>query len=404
MCAQKQNPNTWLFMAVALGILTGLWGHSWLLMGAEIVSEIFMKLLKLISLPILFFALVSTLAGLDNWQELATIGKRILRYSLFTTYIAAVIGLLFLVILKPRVSLMSIDPVTVPEVIHQSYWQFLWQIIPDNIVQAFAHNNVLGIAFFGLLLGTSILKLDGEPKDTCKKIFTGIFAAILNIAGMIIKIMPIGVWAFVALLVSASLSHPERLKELMIYTICVLGANVVQGMVVLPLLLKAKGLSPLRVFKGLSPALIMAFFTKSSSATMPVTLTCLKNNLQVNAKTANTTVPLCTVINMNGCAAFIIVTVLFVAMSHGVTFSVGEMILWTVMATIAALGNAGVPMGCYFLTSAFLVSMNLPLTLLGWILPLYMVIDMVETALNVWSDGCIATIIDAEEKQKHLFK
>ena len=397
MCVQKKNINKWLLVAVILGGITGLWGHSWLLSAATIMSEIFIKLLKLISLPILFFALVSTLAGLDNWQELATLGKRILRYSLLTTYAAAVIGLLFLVILKPTVSLVGIDPVMIPEVTNQSYWQFLWQIIPDNIVQAFAHNNVLGIAFFGLLLGVSILKLDPEPKEQCKKIFSSIFAAILNIASMVIKIMPIGVWAFVALLVSASVDNPGRLKELFIYTLCVLGANFVQGFVVLPLLLKYKGLSPKRVFKGLWPALVTAFFTKSSAATMPVTLTCLKNNLNVNAKTANTTVPLCTVINMNGCAAFIVVTVLFVAMSHGVTFSVAEMILWTVMATIAALGNAGVPMGCYFLTSAFLVSMNLPLTLLGWILPIYVVIDMVETALNVWSDGCIAVIIDKEE-------
>jgi Na+/H+-dicarboxylate symporter len=288
----------------------------------------------------------------------------------------------------------------IPEVTQQSYWKFLWQIIPDNIVQSFVQNNVLGIAFFGLLLGVSILQLEQEPKEQCKKIFSSIFAAILNIAGMVIKIMPIGVWAFVALLVSASVNNPSRLTELMIYTLCVLGANVVQGFVVLPLLLKYKGVSPQKTFKGLWPALVTAFFTKSSSATMPVTLTCLKKNLKINEKTANTTVPLCTVINMNGCAAFIVVTVLFVAMSHGVTFSAGEMVLWTVMATIAALGNAGVPMGCYFLTSAFLTSMNLPLTLLGWILPIYVVIDMVETALNVWSDGCIAMIIDKEEQHQ----
>lgn len=386
----------YLLVAVVLGILTGFWGPEWLLGGANVVSEIFIKLLKLISLPILFFALVSTLSGLDNWQELATIGKRILRYSLFTTYIAAVIGLLFLLVLKPTISLGGIDPMTVPIVTEQSYWHFLWQIIPDNIVQAFAHNNVLGIAFFGLLLGLSILKLEDEPKEQCKKIFASLCAALLNIASMIIRVMPFGVWAFVALLISASVQNPERLKELMIYTLCVLGANVVQGFVVLPLLLKAKGLSPITVFKGLWPALMTAFFTKSSSATMPITLTCLKKNLKVKAKTANTVVPLCTVINMNGCAAFIVVTVLFVAMSHGVMFSWAEMILWTVMATIAALGNAGVPMGCYFLTSAFLVSMNLPLTLLGWILPLYVVMDMVETALNVWSDGCITVIIDQE--------
>ena len=102
---------------------------------------------------------------------------------------------------------------------------------------------------------------------------------------------------------------------------------------------------------------------------------------------------------MNACAGFILITVLFVAKSYGMTFSVYQMIMWIFLATIAAIGNAGVPMGCYFLTSAFLTSMNVPLYLMGLILPIYTIIDMLESALNVWSNSCICQVVDKEIKE-----
>jgi Na+/H+-dicarboxylate symporter len=102
---------------------------------------------------------------------------------------------------------------------------------------------------------------------------------------------------------------------------------------------------------------------------------------------------------MNGCAAFILTTVLFVSMSNGVPYTLFEMILWIFIATIAALGNAGVPMGCYFLSSALLAAMNVPLPILGVILPFYSLIDMLETSINVWSDACVTAIVDKEERE-----
>ena len=393
---KKLSTHQALILAVVLGLLTGWLDWSWPLSVAHLIEALFLRLLKLMSLPILFFALVSTLSNLDHWQELAFLGKRILRYTFLTTYLATLVALGFLLFFKPIAHMVGEPMALVPEVTQQSYWDFLWKIIPDNLVAAFVENNVLGVAFIGLVLGTAVLHLEPKHKAVCQDLFSSLFAAILKLASTIIAWMPIGVWAFMALLVESSKHQPDQIKELLLYTVCVIGANLVQGLVVLPLLLAFKGYSPLKIIKGVFPALIMAFFTKSSSATMPVTMSCLTNNLKVEAKTANTVVPLCTIVNMNGCAAFILVTVLFVSMSHGISFSLGEMMLWTLMATIAAIGNAGVPMGCYFLASAFLLNMNVPMTLMAWIIPIYMVIDMVETALNVWSDACI-TVIVADE-------
>ncbi len=143
----------------------------------------------------------------------------------------------------------------------------------------------------------------------------------------------------------------------------------------------------------------MAFLSKSSNTTLPVTMSCATQKAGISQRVASFVLPLCTTINMNGCAAFMLITILFVATSHGIQFSLFDMIVWIFIVTAAAIGNAGIPMGCYFLTSAFLVSMDVPLYLLGAILPLYAFFDMVETALNVWSDFVVAAVIDKELKE-----
>jgi len=175
-------------------------------------------------------------------------------------------------------------------------------------------------------------------------------------------------------------------------------ANLIQAFVVLPILLKVKGISPLKLFKQMSSALSVAFFSKSSSASLPMAMTCAKEKAGLSEKVTNFSFPLCTTINMNACAAFILITVLFVSMVNGVQYTLPEMILWVLMATIGAAGNAGVPMGCYFIASAFLAAMNVPLNILGAILPLYTLLDMLETAINVWSDSCVTSIVDQETK------
>ena len=144
------------------------------------------------------------------------------------------------------------------------------------------------------------------------------------------------------------------------------------------------------------PALSLAFFSKSSSAALPLAISCAENNLKLNPRIAGFSLPLCTTINMNACAAFILSTVLFVCMSNGLQFSVAELLGWVFVSTLAAIGNAGVPMGCFFLSSAILASMNVPLNLLGVILPFYSLIDMLESAINVWSDSCVTVMVEQD--------
>ena len=148
----------------------------------------------------------------------------------------------------------------------------------------------------------------------------------------------------------------------------------------------------------MSPAVMMALFTKSSAATLPVTLSSAEDRLGVNPKVSRFVLPICCTINMNGCAAFILVTSLFVMQCGGIELSLLQMLLWALISVVAAVGNAGVPMGCFFLTVSLMTGIGAPVEVMGLILPIYTIVDMVETAENVWSDSCVCAMTDKDLK------
>lgn len=391
--------NLLIFLGMGVGILTGFFEFAAATKVAEHTADLFLRLLKLISLPIIFLSITATISGMRDFQEMRQMGRRVFVYTLGTTIAAATIALILFVTFDPAKSAHQIQTAAAGAQVTEggsSYVTFLLNIIPSNVIQAFVDNNVIGVAFLAFALSISILFLPKEQKETLHKFFAALFAATLKITGGIIALMPIAIWAFVTLLMKDVASNTQHVSSLMVYLACVAGANLIQGVIVLPVMLKIKGISPWKAFKGMSPALTLAFLSKSSNATLPVTMRSAEKNLGVSSKVSSFSLPLCSVINMNGCAAFILTTVLFVSTLHGVTFTTFDYVGWIFLATIAAVGNAGVPMGCFFLTSAFLVGMNIPLYTMGLILPFYAFLDMLETALNVWSDACVAISVDRD--------
>lgn len=397
---KKINPNIYFALALVLGVACGWLNHPLVFKVAETLSQIFINLLKLVSLPIIFLSIVSTAAGMESIQEIKILGKKVIKYTLLTTMIAATIALgLFVVIdpVKEQMAAQVVNPEgTDPS--QPSYLAFFIQIVPSNIVQPFYENNVIGVLFLAMLLSFAILALPTQHRTTLHSFFSSIYAAIIAITKWIVQVMPLAIWAFVTLFMR-DISQGLDIKSLALYLTCVIAANLLQALVVLPTLLKWKGVSPLKMARAMMPALSVAFFTKSSSAALPMAMRCAEENAGIARKVASFTLPLCTTINMNACAAFILTTVLFVSMSHGMVYTPMEMVLWIVLSTIAAIGNAGVPMGCYFLASAFLAAMNVPLNILGVILPFYTLIDMLESAINVWSDSCVAAVVYQEVKE-----
>jgi Na+/H+-dicarboxylate symporter len=397
MFLQKlSSQSRYLAVAVFLGLLSGYFNHPTADTAASVVSEVFINLLKLVSLPIIFLSIVSTASGMESVEEIKSIGKKVIKYTLFTTVIAATCALLIFVTINPVRSVVSnVEPVEMKAGSLPGYMHYLINIIPSNIIQPFSDNSVIGVLFLAMLLSFAILSLPQDKRKMLNAFFSGLYAAIMKITTWIVQLMPFAIWAFVTLFIKDLRSGLE-MTSIALYLACVIIANLFQALVVLPTLLKAKKISPLKTATGMMPALSLAFFSKSSSAALPMAMKCAEERVKVSRKVASFSLPLCTTINMNACAAFILTTVLFVSMSHGVTYTPFELVFWIFVATIAAVGNAGVPMGCYFISSAFLAAMNVPLNILGVILPFYAMIDMLESAINVWSDSCVTTIVQKE--------
>lgn len=386
-----------MLIAILAGIGAGLIGFKPVTVISEAVTTIFMNFLKLIAAPVVFLAIVSTISNMRGFSEMKRIGRRVFSYTIFTTLLAATVALILFLIVDPAKNVQKVFDGG--QIGHEgSYFTFFLNIMPSNLVQAFLDNNMIGIALLGFILGIAILKIPEENGKTVSHLFSSLFKLVLKVAEFITIFMPLAIFAFTALLVQDLRVNFSHFHSIMLYLGVVIFANLIQGFIVIPIILKMKGISPLKTAKGGSKAIALAFFSKSSNATLPLTLQVAEKNLGINPKIANFSLPLCTVINMNGCAAFILTTVLFVSQIYGHMFSPLGFVLWIGLATMAAIGNAGVPMGCFFLSSTFLIWMDIPLTMMGLILPFYPFLDMVETALNVWSDISVTAIVDREVK------
>lgn len=395
-------------IAIVLGLVTGFYANPMLFSLATYVSDVFMNLLKLVSTPILFLSIVTVASGMENMSAMAVMGKKVIKYTVITTILAATVALGVFLVIDPvqGVSLANTLSPDAPQVAEQgSYWKYLLDVVPSNIIQPFVANNIIGVLVIAFIISLGMFAIPPLQRQVLHGVFSAFYSVFMKITSFIVRLIPIALWAFIALFIKDMQAGLE-IKVIGLYLAAVLLANLIQGLVVLPLLLKAKGIAPLPLARAMFPALTVAFFTKSSSATVPSAVRCAEERAKMDSKVASFAFPLCTSINMNGCAAFILITVLFVSMLNGLTFSYLELVMWIFMATLAALGNASVPMGCFFLAGAFLAAMDVPLSIMGVILPFYALLDAIETALNVWSDSCVAAVVNKEVTEKvpeHVF-
>lgn len=393
---------SFILIAIILAILTSIFQINILITTANTIADLFFKFLQLMSAPIVFLAITNNFLSISEQKHLKQYSKKILFFTVFTTILAAFVAYLLYQILMPasnipthifsNININNSDNSALSN-INPDYLAEILKMFPNNIISAFAENNILGIAIIAVIMGFAMIKLPMEQQRILKETFNGLFHTFINVARFIIKALPIGIWAFTVILVDSIINNTISLDGLGKYFAVILAANFIQGFIVLPAILKFNNISPVKLFKSVYPALTTAFFTKSSSAALPLTMDCMIEKHNVKEEIVRLSLPICTIINMNGCAAFIYTTVIFVASLAGLPFSAFDYLLWIFIATIIAIGNASVPMGCYFLSSAILVGMGVPLSIIGIILPIYVFIDMVETCLNVWSDCCVTNLV-----------
>ena len=382
--------------SLVVGAVLGLLGLHWLDQTMEFVAVVYTRLFQLLAVPTIVLAVITTFATFGS-KGSGRIFGRTLTYTLLTTFAAATVGAVLYVLVAPGnlpAEAIGQGGEAVADAPHLSYYSHLIGLIPNNIVKPFLEGNVLSLLLLAFAIGIGLSKLpDSENKAVVVKGLLGLQELLFLLIRGLICTLPLGIVAFSAQL-SAQVSAGVVAESIGKYVLVVLGGNVIQFFVVLPLFLLARGLNPIHVLGRMMPAVLMALFTKSSAATLPVTMDTAENRLGVKKNIARFVLPICTTINMNGCAAFILVTSLFVMQNGGTPLTWSTILLWILISVISAIGNAGVPMGCYFLTLSLMSGIGAPVAILGIILPIYTIIDMVETAENVWSDSCVCAMTD----------
>lgn len=398
---RKQHRQLLLWIgALVVGCLLGLIGATWLNELMTFIATVYTRLFQLVAVPTIVLAVITTLARFGEQKDTGRIFAHAVTYTLLTTVTAAAVGLMLYLIIAPGnlpADIVSRGDSAVPKSLTgETYYDHILSVIPNNIVRPLLEGNVLSLLILAFAIGIGLAKLPkSDNKDVLMKGIQGLQDLLFLLIHALIWSLPLGIVAFSAQL-TAQVSAGIAAESLGKYILVIVGGNLIQIFIILPLFLLARGLNPLHVFARMSPAVLMAFFTKSSAATLPVTMSSAEKRLGVSEKVSRFVLPICTTINMNGCAAFILVTSLFVMQNGGVVLSPLQLVLWLLIAVVAAVGNAGVPMGCYFLTLSLMTGTGAPVGIMGIILPAYTIFDMIETAENVWSDSCVCAMTDKD--------
>ena len=381
--------------ALVAGVVVGmLWGP-----GAESilwVGDLFIRLIRMVVVPLVFVTLVSGVVSMGDPAKLGSLGVKTLAIYMTTTLAAISIGLLLAALLQPGVGvdLSTATPTQVQDPIPLT--ERLLSIVPDNPVAALAEGNILAIIFFALLVGISLLTI-GPPGKPIADFMTAGTEVMLRITHWVMEVAPFGVFALIAW-VSGTQGVAALLDVVTLALCVVLGCVahvlITHGLVIMRLTLK---LSPVRFLTGARDAMLVAFSTSSSSATLPVSMSVAEENLGVRPLVASTVLPLGATINMDGTALYVGIVSVFAAQAFGIDLSLADYLLVAGSTTLVSIGTAAVPGASLFLMAAVMETIGISpeqiAVIIGFILPFDRPLDMLRTSVNICGDLSVATAV-----------
>ncbi|MBT6549478.1 dicarboxylate/amino acid:cation symporter [Gammaproteobacteria bacterium] len=384
-----------ILLALVLGVIAGMiWGP-----GAASISwlgDLFVRLIRMVVVPLVFVTLVSGVVAMGDPAKLGSLGAKTLAIYMVTTLAAIVIGLILAAALQPGVGvdLSAAAPTAVQEAIPLS--ERLLSIVPSNPIAALAEGNILAIIFFALLVGVSLLTI-GEKGKPVAELMDSSSEMMLRITHWVMEVAPFGVFALIAAVAGtqgvAALLDVLTLA-LAVVLACVIHVVVVHGVGIIKLSL---GLSPLNFFKGARDAMLVAFSTSSSSATLPVSMSVAEDNLGIKPVVASTVLPLGATINMDGTALYVGIVSVFAAQAFGIDLSLTDYAIIAGSTTLVSIGTAAVPGASLFLMAAVMGAIGISpeqiAIVIGFILPFDRPLDMLRTVVNICGDLSVATAV-----------
>lgn len=382
--------------------------------GFEFVGNLFLRLLKMIVVPLIFTSIVSSIARLGEDHAFGRLGLKTAAFYVSTTTIAVIVGLVCVNVIGPgrvdpdvsaqmRASLDTSAAEVREAIAEQTSGGALGvlmgvfqRMIPENIVAASADNSeMLAIIFFSILFGYFVTKIDAQRRVPFLEMWESAYQVMLKMTDWIICFAPIGVFA----LVTATVANTgfDLLGAVLVFFFTVLLALGIHFFVILPTILIVFGRNPIAHYRAMLPAFLTSFSTASSSATVPVTMECLQANGYVPRKYTGFVIPLGATINMDGTALYECVAAMFIAQIYGIDMTIGKQAIVIVMALLTSIGVAGVPSASLVAIVIILGAIGLPVEALGLILAVDRVLDMCRTTVNVTSDSCGASVIAKTE-------
>ena len=384
-----------ILAALILGVIVGMiWGP-----GSESIvwiGDLFIKLIRMVVVPLVFVTLVAGVVSMGDPSKLGSLGVKTLAIYMVTTLVAICIGLLLAATLQPGigVDLSAAVPGQVQEPIALS--DRLMSIVPANPIAALAEGNILAIIFFALLVGISLLTI-GDKGKPLADLMVASTEVMLKITHWVMEVAPFGVFALIAW-VSGTQGVAALLDVVTLALAVVIGcfAHMIfmHGFIIMRFMLK---LSPVMFFRGARDAMLVAFSTSSSSATLPVSMSVAEKNLGIKPIVASTVLPLGATINMDGTALYVGIVSVFAAQAFGIDLSLADYVLIAGSTTLVSIGTAAVPGASIFLMAAVMETIGITpeqiAVVIGFILPFDRPLDMLRTVVNVGGDLSVSTAV-----------
>ena len=371
----------------------------------DLVGTMFINLLKMLIVPLILASVITGVAALGSGPDLGRLGSKTLAFYVITTLIAVLIALFLVNLIEPGVKdgvpvgpslALTADAGTVTEGVKAradtSVLDTIRGVIPPNIVEAAANTKLLALVFFSVIFGFFLARIDQPHQGTVMSFWQGIFQIMMRVTGWVMSLAPIGVFALIAKVVA--MSGFSGAGPLLLFAGCVVAGLLIYGFVALPLLLMLVArVNPWRLYPAMAPALLTAFSTASSSATLPLSLNCLEKRAKVSERIAGFVMPLGASVNHAGSALYECAAAMFIAQAYGLHLSFSTQFTVVVLALITSMGIAGIPAASLVGIAIILAAVGLPAEAIGVLLVFDRILDMCRTAINVLADAACTVIV-----------
>ncbi|WP_080902574.1 dicarboxylate/amino acid:cation symporter [Parabacteroides sp. Marseille-P3160] len=392
----------WLILiSLILGAFTGIFLPG-LSQYISWIGDLFLNALSMIVIPLIFCSVVTSIIGIQSSRfNLKKIGVRAISFYILTMLLAITTGLILVNIIKPGEGIIIDNALkSQPQLQEPSFIEMIVGIIPKNMFDAFTQNYTLPIILIAFLIALNVPKLENKYQQLFNDIFQGGLELMLKITHVIIRFSPIGIFSIIVKQFSGTSDVVSLIHNMMLYVLTVAIGLTIHMFVWLPLILRIGfRVNPIKHFQNMLTPILTAFSTASSSAALPASLYAVEQKDGVSKELTNFSIPFGSAINMDGAALLECVATLFIAQAYGIELSFSHQILVALTVMMCTTGAAGIPMAALVMMTVVLNAVGLPLEGIGLIVGIDRILDMMRSAVNVYSDTCVAVMIAKSEKE-----